>query len=161
VTIGGGVNSLVEVAMRCFRELCGEPESDGDVERFFAELPGRISGLEAENRSLMRLSTKFRREYAKLKTTKPKEGSIPAEKLKEAVEKLVRSHRRKKEKVGVLKTIVKRQHDALQRLLGDPTSGSVLALRTLIHQLSVCPERDRSALVAQSLQCLDSLHSNS
>jgi hypothetical protein len=107
----------------------------------------------------MRLSAKYKRQYARLKSAKPRDpASIPPEKVKAAVEKLARSHKRKKEQIAVLKDIVTRQHEALQRIFGASASNAVISLRSLIHQMATCDHADRPGLVSQALHALDSLH---
>jgi hypothetical protein len=158
ITIAGSPCSIVDAALRCYEEARGKPESDAAVDAFFLELPSHLSALETENVNLMQISAKYKRQYARLKSSQPRQPpSLPPEKVKAAIEKLARSHKRKKEKVTALKDIVRRQHEALQRILGAPASNAVLSLRSLIHQMAICDPGNHASLAAQALEALDSL----
>jgi hypothetical protein len=85
-------------------------------------------------------------------------ATVPTEKVRLAVEKLAHSHKRKKAKIAGLKDIIKRQHDALQRLLLSPDPHTPFSLRAVIHQMSTCDPAERPALLVQALGTLDSLH---
>ncbi|OHT04761.1 hypothetical protein TRFO_06204 [Tritrichomonas foetus] len=135
---------------------------DSSLADFILSLPEKIRFYESENQKLMQQSAKYRRNFAKLKGVKvndeSKKGPSP-ESLKNAAQKLMAINKEKTEAIKKLKSIVTRQHEALQKVIGSPSTNTALSLsmRNVFHQLRTCNRSERKALCAQGVRILDAM----
>jgi hypothetical protein len=98
----------------------------------------------------MQQISKYKRRYERLKL-KPAPSGPSVEQMTQAVEKLVKSNKAKTEKIARLKDIVRRQHDALQKLVGSESGPTrLVSLRSVMRQLVLCDVKERGTLADQA-----------